>query len=124
VRRLLSVGLGSALLICMGGVGAAQADNGPHVSRAVGVGVGVGVFYRTAGTDRCASCLRIYTAQGASQLTTRQDGLCLTCHGPSAAGASTDVIDGVGYEVSGKQNSDRSTAPGALRGGGFDYALI
>jgi predicted CXXCH cytochrome family protein len=120
VRRLLFLGLGSALLICMGGVGAAQADNGPHVSSAVGVSV----FNLTARTDRCAGCHRIYTSQGASQLTTRQDGLCLTCHGPSAAGASTDVIDGVGYEVGGTQNSDRSTAPGALRGGGFDYARI
>lgn len=119
VRRHLFLGLGSALFMFIGGVGAAQADNGPHVSRAAGVGF-VG---QTAGTDRCPSCHRNFAAAGSSQLTTRQGGLCFTCHGPSAGGASTDVIDGVGYQVGGKY-SDRSTAPGALRGGGFHYALI
>jgi predicted CXXCH cytochrome family protein len=120
VRRLLFLGLGSAFLISMGGVGAAQADNGPHVSMTVGAGI----LGQTAGTDRCTSCHRVYTTQGASPVTTHQDGLCFTCHGPSAGGASTDVIDGVGYETSGTPNSDRSKAPGALRGGGFDYARI
>ncbi len=121
MRRALFLGLGSALLLLsMGGVGAARADNGPHVSNVPGVSV----FDQATGTDRCVHCHRIYTARGASQLTTRQDGLCLTCHGPSAAGASTDVIDGVGYGVNGTQNGARNTAPAALRGGGFDYARI
>lgn len=56
-------------------------------------------------------------------LTRDPDGVCLTCHGPSA-GASTDVVDGIGYEAGGTRNGNRSTAPGALRGGGFDFALI
>lgn len=57
-------------------------------------------------------------------LSVGRDGLCLTCHGPSAGGATTDVVGGVGYGTGGTQNRDGSTAPGALRGGGFDYALI
>jgi predicted CXXCH cytochrome family protein len=103
----------------MAGVQTAQADNGPHVSSAKGVGVG-----QTVVADGCASCHRAHTAQGSFLLATGQEGLCYTCHGSSAGGASTNVVDGVGYEVGGVQNRDRSTAPGALRGGGFDYALI
>jgi hypothetical protein len=48
----------------------------------------------------------------------------MTCHGPAAGGATTDVVDGVGFAVGGMQNGEKGTAPGALRGGGFDYALI
>ncbi|MEO8519304.1 MAG: hypothetical protein ABI438_08965 [Dermatophilaceae bacterium] len=53
-------------------------------------------------------------------MTTSSVGLCLTCHGPSAAGASTDVIDGISYAV----GETQGTGPAALRGGGFSYALI
>jgi predicted CXXCH cytochrome family protein len=120
MRRLLFLGLASALLISLGGVGAAQADNGPHVSRAGGVSVS----NQIAGTVRCASCHRAPTAREEFPRSAGQDGLCFTCHGPGANGASTDVVDGLGYDVGGTQNRDRSTAPGALRGGGFDYALI
>ena len=31
MKRLLFLGIGSALVFTMGGVGPAQADNGPHV---------------------------------------------------------------------------------------------
>jgi predicted CXXCH cytochrome family protein len=114
-KRLLFLGVGSALIFTMGGVGPAVADNGPHVSSAVGVPtVGVQV-----GGDRCASCHRVHTAQGAFLLTTGQEGMCFTCHGTTGTGASTDVVDGVGYS-----SAARTGAPGALRGGGFDYALI
>ena len=34
------------------------------------------------------------------------------------------MVDGVGYGIGGTQNGYRSAAPGALRGGGFDGALI
>jgi predicted CXXCH cytochrome family protein len=78
----------------------AFADNGPHVS--------------TSGTttvDRCAGCHRAHTAQDTYLLKTDQTSLCETCH--NGTGATTDVIDGVS-----------TTAGGALRGGGFKYALI
>ncbi len=115
--RLLCLGLVSALSFTIGGVGPAQADSGPHVSSAAGA-------KQTVGTYRCASCHRAHTADEAFPLSAGQDVLCFTCHGHGGNGASTDVIDGVGYGVGGTQNRDRSSAPGALRGGGFDYALI
>ena len=52
----------------------------------------------------------------------------MACASPATAPAGTahqpDVVDGVGCGVGGTQNRDRSAAPGAPRGGGFDYALI
>jgi predicted CXXCH cytochrome family protein len=84
-----------------------MADSGPHV-------MGAGPV-----ADNCAACHRVHTAQAGELLRQPQTALCYTCHGSSGAGASTDVQDGVGYATSG-----RSGSPGALRGGGFEYALI
>lgn len=114
MRRLLCLGL-VTLCFTIGGARRAQADSGPHVSNAAGV-------KQTVSTYRCASCHRAHTADEAFPLRAGQDGVCFTCHGPGGNGASSDVVDGVGYGVGGTQN--RSAAPGALRGGGFDYALI
>jgi predicted CXXCH cytochrome family protein len=119
IKRLLLVGFGSALIVTMAGVEGAKADNGPHVSSAKGVGVGQSVL-----ADGCASCHRAHTAKGSFILASGQEGLCLTCHGSAAGGAATNVADGVGYEAAGVQNRDRSTAAGALRGGGFNNALL
>src|SRR5450631_2264431 len=94
MRRLLFLGLGGALLVTMGGVAPAQADNGPHVASAVGVG-----FNQIAGTDGCAGCHRENTSHRALPPAAGLSGLCLTCHGPTAAGATTDVVDGVGFGV-------------------------
>jgi predicted CXXCH cytochrome family protein len=81
----------------------------------------------TAGTDRCASCHRAHTAQGEYLLKQEQPGLCFTCHGSGATGASTDVVDGAGYTSDG-QTPDATRASGgtvgALRGGGFQFALL
>ena len=105
-------------MITMGGVGPAQADNGPHTLTATGAGAG---FNQLAGAHSCATCHRAHT--GKSALPGRgPDALCLLCHGPSALGATTDVIDGVGYD--GGRTQGDSTVPEALRGGGFDYAQI
>jgi predicted CXXCH cytochrome family protein len=114
-KRYLFLGAGGALLIMLGGAGSAAADNGPHVNSAQ---TGPGTF--TGTTDKCASCHRVHTAKGADYLlTSGQEGMCFTCHGASGTGASTDVVDGVGYS-----SPARTGAAGALRGGGFDYALI
>jgi predicted CXXCH cytochrome family protein len=83
------------------------ADNGPHR-------MGAGPI-----ADNCAACHRVHTSQGEPLLGQTQTALCYTCHGSSGTGASTDVEDGVGYSGAG-----RSGAQGALRGGGFRYALI
>ncbi len=94
----------SVSLIAAGG---ASADNGPH---AMGQGLT---------PDTCAICHRAHTAQAPDLLRAPETELCYTCHGAAAAGASTDEVDGVGYP-----NTERTGTPGALRGGGFKYALI
>ena len=119
MRKLPFLGAASVLLIAIGGVGPAHADNGPHISSAVGSGID-----QIAGTHGCDGCHRANTRNAGLPVPTGYDGLCLTCHGPSAAGASTDVIDGIGYAVDGTQTGTQETAHAALRGGGFSHALI
>ncbi len=115
MRRLLFLGLGGALLFAFG-AGPAQADNGPHTLGGVDAGFG-----QSAGSDGCAGCHRVRTLLTASPAS--RDGLCLACHGSSRVGATTDVVDGLG-ESAGAQGVDGNTAQAALRGGGFDTALI
>src|SRR5450759_4879 len=109
MKRLLLLGAGSALMFTMGGVGPAAADAGPHGSTQVAAGDTA--LVSIAGGGRCASCHRAHTAKAEYLLKDSQPALCYTCHGGSAE--SLDVIDGV--------NNDDG---GALRGGGFEYALI
>jgi predicted CXXCH cytochrome family protein len=94
----------SVSLIAAGG---ASADNGPHV-------MGQGLT-----PDTCAICHRAHTAQAPNLLKEPETALCYTCHGDAATGAATDVVDGVGYS-----GTERTGTPGALRGGGFKYAVI
>jgi predicted CXXCH cytochrome family protein len=79
----------------------AFADNGPHVASKSDMTV-----------DRCAGCHRAHTAQDSYLLKTAQTSLCETCH--DGTGATTDVIKGV----------STGTGGGALRAGGFEFALI
>jgi len=62
----------------------------------------------------------MHTAQAPKLLRESQNALCYTCHGSSATGANTDVEDGIGYSGEGRKGGKA----GALRGGGFEYALI
>ncbi len=96
----------------------ALADGGPHVKDA-----NSGVSTLTA--DSCAGCHRAHTAQGPMILNASdEEALCLTCHGATGTGATTDVMTGVQY-VPGTGGVVRgSTVLGALRGGGFDQARI
>src|SRR5665647_1780572 len=110
MKRLLLLGVGSALMFTMGGVGPAQADNGPHVSTAVAAGGSA--LLSNAGGGRCASCHRAHTATAEYLLMDSQPALCFTCHA-AGTGASTNVVDG--------QNKYNSLA---LRGGGFTNAMI
>jgi len=110
MKKLLLLGIGSALAFTMGGVGPASADAGPHISSAVTT---AGDYQLTAvGAGRCASCHRTHTAKGALLLKAAQPQLCYNCHGAGAPGSSTDVVDGT------------DGGAGALRGGGFATALI
>lgn len=120
MKRLVFLIVGSAVWLVLG-MAAAQADNGPHTPTAVGVGTN-----QLVQTDRCASCHRAHTAQGQYNLVNAQPALCFTCHGSGGTGASTDVVDGVGYVGADGTTPDagRSGAAKALRGGGFEFALI
>jgi predicted CXXCH cytochrome family protein len=111
MKRLLFVGAGSALMIAMGGVGSAMADAGPHISTAGANGTTFSVA--GAGANRCAGCHRAHTAKAVNLLKEAQPDLCFSCHKAGAMGSSTDVANG----------KDADTG-GALRGGGFDFALI
>ena len=106
MRRLALVVVGS-LTWFMFGATPVFADNGPHVA-------GAGIV-----ADGCATCHRVHTAKVGSLLKEAQPGLCYTCHGTTGTGANTDVVDGLGYP-----SANRTGIVGALRGGGFSYALI
>lgn len=114
MRKLVYV---VAVAVALLGFGSApaRADGGPHVPTSMKSGA-TGAM----SVDRCAGCHRAHTAKATYLLRDTQPALCYTCHGGSGSGASTDVQDGVQYV-----GSERGTATvGALRGGGFDYALI
>lgn len=89
----------------------ARADNGPHE--------------RTTGnmtTARCASCHRAHTGQAADLLPASQPEMCYSCHGSAGVGATTAVQEGVSYELN--DDGTHGAPMGALRGGGFEFALI
>ena len=108
MKRVAIFVIGSALSLFIG-VGPAAADNGPHMK-------GAGLI-----PDTCAACHRAHTAQAPYLLKEDQESLCYTCHGSSGTGSSLDVADGVGYS---EHTRDPGKTAGALRGGGFKYALI
>ena len=110
MKKFLFLGIGTALMFTMGGVGPAQADNGKHISTAQGAGVTGGLVNNAGG--RCAGCHRAHTAKAEYLLKVAQPQLCYSCHA-DGGGASTNVVSGVVM----------NTAK-ALRGGGFEKALI
>jgi len=105
---LLIAGCMLSLLV---GAGPALADAGPHVK-------GQGLT-----PDTCAACHRAHTGQAPYLLKEKQEQLCFSCHGSAGTGSKLDVQDGVGYS-SDERIGKTGTAVGALRGGGFKYALI
>jgi predicted CXXCH cytochrome family protein len=110
MKKLLFLGIGSALVFTMGGVGPAQADNGPHMS---GAATTVGKIVVSDAAGKCAACHKAHTGQAEYLLKQAQPALCYTCHDGTGV-ASTDVKDG------------QLPGPGgaALRGGGFVTAAI
>lgn len=113
MRKLAFFVVGGAIWILLGAT-SASGDNGPHLST-------VGQL-----TDRCAGCHRLHSAQAAYVLVEDEPALCYTCHGAGTTGASTDVQEGLGYTQNSSAGADtpRTGSPGALRGGGFQYALV
>jgi predicted CXXCH cytochrome family protein len=108
MKRLLFLGVGSALLFTMGGIGSAQADNGPH-SIVMGPN-GATTAVSTEGAGQCANCHRAHTAKTDTLTLQAQPALCLNCH--AGLGSQLDVVDGV------------TPSGAALRGGGFTTAAI
>jgi predicted CXXCH cytochrome family protein len=89
------------------------ADGGPHQ---------LALNNGTSGlAGDCAACHRAHTAQAADLLKAQMPGLCLTCH--DGTGATADVVDGYQFTPDGA-GDPTDTVLGALRGGGFEYALI
>jgi predicted CXXCH cytochrome family protein len=115
LKRLAFLVAGGALLLLLNAA-PVLADGGPHV-----ISINDGTSGITA--DSCAGCHRAHTAQAPLLLTEEEPALCLTCHGTTGNGATTDVMNGIQYSVG-------STAPrggvvlGALRAGGFEKARI
>jgi predicted CXXCH cytochrome family protein len=122
VKRWTILLAGAALWLFLAAI-PALADGGPHV-----MADNSGSSTLTA--DSCAGCHRAHTAQGAMLLKSSEEDLCLTCHGSSGVGASTDVEIGVQFKVAlatgstGQDPTTGSAVLGALRGGGFVEARI
>jgi predicted CXXCH cytochrome family protein len=114
VKKLLLLGVGSALMFTMGGIGSAQADSSGAIHKSTAATVGVNQLVSVGG-GRCAGCHRAHTAKAEFLLKQAQPGLCYTCHG--GAGSVLDVVDGT------DPNAPVGTSS-ALRGGGFEFALI
>ena len=114
MRRLALMIACGALWLILAAV-PALADGGPHVLTTNNGSLGLNA-------DGCAGCHRAHTAQGPMLLTAEDaTALCKTCHGASVTGATTDVMTGIQYEITGRVGS---TQLGALRNGGFDQARI
>ncbi len=95
------------------------ADGGPHVASLNNGSGGL-----TA--DSCAGCHRAHTAKNDFLLVQASTtDLCLTCHGATGTGATTNVVNGVQFVPSGSTGAPRSgVILGALRDGGFVTAAI
>jgi predicted CXXCH cytochrome family protein len=106
-RLLLILTIGCTVSLFAGAV-SAWADNGPHVKGQGG---------NTPAS--CAACHRAHTGQAPYLLKEKQEQLCFSCHGTTGTGSALDVQDGAAYEA-----GSRASAVGALRGGGFQHALI
>ncbi len=109
-----------ALLLVLGKTYLVRADAGPH-----------GGGY-TATTDACAGCHRAHVATAENLLMDTTEALCLSCHGSTAAGAQTNVTDGVysryrnagGTYVNKNTTGTEGTVGAPLNGGGFSYYRV
>jgi len=112
LRRIIPLGLAAALVLLLAPA-VALADNGPH-----------GGYTATNTPDGCAACHRAHTAQGEMLLVANNTyDLCTTCHGTAAAGAQTNVVDGV-YAGDAGDAGGEGTIGGGLLAGGFDNTVM
>jgi len=93
--------------------GLALADNGPH-----------GGYTGTNTPDGCAACHRAHTAKGEMLLVASSTyDLCITCHGSSAVGAQTNVIDGL-YAEGVNDPGGQGVRGAGLLAGGFQNTVM
>lgn len=124
MKRLISTLL-LAMLVLAFAPKMAFAGRGPHEGN------------YTATTDACAGCHRAHTATSPSLLMQPTEALCLTCHGSTAAGAQTNVVDGVygQYRTAGGTYTTKDpaqtlsppnegTVGAPLNGGGFSFYRV
>jgi predicted CXXCH cytochrome family protein len=98
-----------------GGAPTVSADAGPHVATG-----------SDATPDKCASCHRIHTGQNEYLLKeagTIED-FCYSCHGNGGPGSDLAVQEGKYYGFGSGPPYGGKVTYGALRGGGFETALI
>jgi predicted CXXCH cytochrome family protein len=98
-----------------GGAPTISADAGPHVATG-----------SDATPDKCASCHRIHTGQNEYLLKeagTIED-FCYSCHGNGGPGSDLAVQEGKYYGFGSGPPYGGKVTYGALRGGGFETALI
>jgi predicted CXXCH cytochrome family protein len=116
MKKLLFLGVGSALMFTMGGVGAAQADtiSPPHNILMLGT-TGIATQVSTLGAGACAGCHRVHTAATSTLLKMPEATLCDSCHDGSVSTLNV---------LAGTQNGSSGQLVGALRGGGFTTAAI
>ena len=114
MRRLTLLLAGGAVWLFLAAI-PVLADNGPHVKDINNGSAGINA-------DTCAGCHRAHTAQGPDLLIDDEPAMCIVCHGAAGTGATTDVVDGLQYVLSGGNRT--SAVLGALRAGGFETARI
>ena len=93
----------------------ALADGGPHIKGQYG-----------STPAECAGCHRTHSATAPDILQQTMPTLCYTCHGAGGTGSVLDAQDGAAFS-SGQAHVAGAPAgqfTGALRAGGFEYALI
>jgi predicted CXXCH cytochrome family protein len=114
VRRLPLLLAGAAIWLFLLAI-PAFADAGPHIQ---------GQFSATPA--ECAGCHRAHSAAAPYLLKQALPNLCYSCHGTGATGSVLDVQDGAAFSpgVAHVGGATAGSFAGALRGGGFDYALI
>lgn len=117
MRRFTLLLAGAALWLFLAAI-PALADGGPHVAAN-----NSGSSTLTA--DGCAGCHRAHTAQGPMLLAaSNEEALCLSCHGATGTGATTNVELGVQYAAANDGTPADNAVLGALRGGGFVEARL
>jgi predicted CXXCH cytochrome family protein len=114
VRRFALLVAGGALWLFLAAI-PAFADGGPHIAN---INNGTGGL----SADTCAQCHRAHTAKAEDLLYASPEAICLTCHDGGAA--TTNVVQGVQYVPSGILGQHTNATIGALRSGGFAFALI